>query len=53
MPDDSAYSLAAKNFVEIALSHTVSEIYVFLGFTQKFNTTVKNGRKMIFGKSGR
>ena len=39
-----------KNFVKIALSHTLFQIKAFLSFTQKFTMTAKNGRKMIFGK---
>ena len=31
-----------QNFVEIALSHTVSEINAFLHFTQKFKMAAKN-----------
>ena len=34
VPDDSVYTLEAKNFV--TLSFTVSEINVFLSFMQKF-----------------
>ena len=41
---DPADSLWVKYFVEIALSHTVSEINVFLCFTQKFKMAIKNGR---------
>ena len=43
------YNLWIKNFVEIALSRTVSEIKVFLYNTQKFSTytlQVKNFAKM-------
>ena len=39
-----------SNFVEIALSPTVSDINAFLHFTQKLKMTAINGRKMIFGK---
>ena len=50
-PVDSAYTLWVKNFVEIALSHSVSEINVLLRFTQTFKMTAKSGGKIIFGKS--
>ena len=41
-----------KNFVEIALSHTVSEINAFFFcFTQKFKMATQNDGKTIFGKS--
>ena len=50
-PDDSADNLGVKNFAEIALSCTVSEINVLLHFTQKFKMEAKNGRKTIFRKS--
>ena len=33
VPDHSAYTLRAKTFFEIALSHTVSNINAFLHFT--------------------
>ena len=39
----SAYILWVKNFVEIALSHFISEINVFLHFTQKFKMAAKSG----------
>ena len=39
-----------KNFFEIALSCTISEINAFLGFNQKFKRA-KNGREMILRKS--
>ena len=35
-PIDSTNTLKVKHFVEITLSHTVSEINVFLHFMQKF-----------------
>ena len=44
-------TLPVKNFVEIALSRSVSEINVFLHLTQKFKMTAKSGGKMIFVKS--
>ena len=46
----TVYTLWVKNFAEIALSRTVSEINVFLHFTQKFKIAAKNGMKLIFGK---
>ena len=39
-----------KKIIEISLSRNVSEINVFLRFTQKFKMTAKNGGKTIFGK---
>ena len=48
---DSADTLWVKNFAEIALSRSVSEINTFLQFTQKFKIAVQSGRKMIFVKS--
>ena len=45
---DYADTLGLKNFVEIALSHTVSSIIAFLHFTQKFKMAAKNGRKIFF-----
>ena len=51
MPVDSADTLWVKNFVEIALSRSVSEINMFLHFTQKFKMAAKSGGKMIFEKS--
>ena len=48
---NSADTLRVKNFVETALSRTVSEINAFLHFTQKFKMTAKNGGKTFFGKS--
>ena len=50
-PVHSTDVLQVKNFVEIALSHTVSEINLCLHFTQKFKMVAKNGGKTIFGKS--
>ena len=41
MVDDSAFSRLAKNLAKLALSCTVSEIHVFLHFTQKFKMTSK------------
>ena len=50
-PVDSADTLRIKNFVEIALSHSVSEINAFLRFTQKFKMAGKSVVKIIFGRS--
>ena len=47
-PLDSADSLRVKNFVKIDLCHTVSQIDVFLCFTQKFKMAAKNGRENDF-----
>ena len=49
-PLNSADTLRVKNFVEIALSRTISEINTFLRFTLKFKMAAKNGGKTIFGK---
>ena len=51
MPVDSADTLRVKNFVEIALSRSVSEINTFLYFTQKFKTAAKCVGKTIVEKS--
>ena len=51
MPVDSEDTLWIKNFVEIVLSRSVSEINTFLHFTQKFKMAAKSGGKMIFGKN--
>ena len=45
---DSAHTLWAKNFVEIALSCSVTEINAFLRLMQKFKMAAKSGRKTIF-----
>ena len=45
---DLKYRLQFKNFIEIALSHTVSEINVSLFFMHKFKMATKNGGKIIF-----
>ena len=47
----SPYTLWVKNFVEITLSRSVSEIKAFLHFTQKFKIAAKSGGKTTFGKS--
>ena len=41
-PVDSADTLWVKNFVEITLSRSVSEINMFLRFTQKFKMAAKS-----------
>ena len=38
----------AKNFAEITLAHTVSEINEFLCFTQKFKMAARNGGNFFF-----
>ena len=48
--EDTVYTLQVKNFVEMAVSQTVSEINAFLHFTKKFNMAIKNGGKTVFGK---
>ena len=50
-PVNSGDALAIKNFDQIAVSHTVSQINEFLRFMQKFKMAAKNGRKTIFGKT--
>ena len=50
-PVDSADTLWVKNFVENALSRSVSEINTFLRLTLKFKMAAKSGGKMIFAKS--
>ena len=50
-PVDSADTLRVKNFVEIALSRTVSEMHMFLRFMQKFKMAAKSGGKTIFVES--
>ena len=50
-PVDSADTLRIKNFVEIALPRSVSEINMFLCFTKKFKMAAESDRKMIFVKS--
>ena len=39
-----------KNFIQIALSHTISEINVFWHFAQKFKMATTIGGKLILGK---
>ena len=48
---DSADTLWVKNFVEIALSRSISEINSFLRFMQKFKMVTKSGKKMNFEES--
>ena len=48
-PVDSADTLQVKNFVEIALSRSVSEMNAFLRFTQKFKMAKKSGGKIVSG----
>ena len=47
---DCMDNLWVKNFFEIALAHSISEINTFLRFTQKLKMAAKRGGKMIFGK---
>ena len=47
-PVDSVYTLRVKNFVEIALSRTISEINALLRFMQKFKMAAESGGKAIF-----
>ena len=49
-PVDSADNLRVKNFVEIALSHSISAINRFLRFTQKFKMAAKSGGKTFLRK---
>ena len=49
-PVDSLDTLRVKNFIEIALSCSVSEINTFWCLTQKFKMAAKSGRKTIFAK---
>ena len=49
-PIDSGDILRVKNFIEIALSRSVSYINGFLRLTQKFKMAPKSGRKTIFLK---
>ena len=52
-PVDSVDTLWVQNFVEIALSRTVSKINVLLRFRHKFKRVAKSGGKAIFAKSCR
>ena len=49
-PVDSADTLRIKNFVEIAVFCTISEISIILHLTQKFMIAAKSGGKTIFAK---
>ena len=51
LPVDFADTLRVKNFVEIALPRSVSEINMFFCLTQKFKMAAKSGGKTIFAKS--
>ena len=44
-------TLQAKNFVEIALTGSVSEIKAFLRFKQKFKMAAKSGGKVSLAKT--
>ena len=50
-PVDSAGTLWVKNFVEIALSHPVSEINMFLRLMKKFKMAANSGGKTFLDKS--
>ena len=50
-PVHSADTLRVQNFIEIAVSHTVSKINTLLRFTQKFKMAAKSAGKVIFVKS--
>ena len=45
---DSADTLGVKKFVKITVSRSVSEVNMFLRFTQKFKMAAKRGRKAVF-----
>ena len=47
----SRLQIQIKNFVEITLSRSVSEINTVLHFMQKFKMAAKSGGKTIFDKS--
>ena len=49
-PVDSADTLWVKNFVEIALAHSISEINAFLRLMQKFKMAAKSGGKQFLRK---
>ena len=49
-PVDSADKLRVKNFVEIALSPSISKINRCLRFTQKFKMAAKSGGKTFLRK---
>ena len=48
LPVDSADTLRIKNFIEIALARSISEINAFLSFTQKFKMAAKIGGEKDF-----
>ena len=48
-PVDSVDTLRANNFIEIALSHTISKTNVLLHFTQKFKMAAKMAEKFFHG----
>ena len=48
---ESEDTLWVKNFVVTALSRSISEINIFLCFTQKFKMAAKSGGKTISAKS--
>ena len=50
-PVDPADNLRVTNFMEIALSGSISEINGFLCFMQKFKMAAKSGRKTILRKN--
>ena len=49
-PVESSYTLWVKNFVEIALFRSVSEINAFLCLAQKYTMSAKSGGKTFFGE---
>ena len=50
-PVESADTLRVKNFAEITLSRTISEINAFLCFMLNFKMAAKSGRKTFFEKN--
>ena len=50
-PVESADIMRIRNFIEIALSRSVSEINGFLRYMQNFRMAAKSGGKTIFVKS--
>ena len=50
-PVHSTDALRVKNFIKIALSHTISKINALFHFTQKFQMAAKSDGKVIFVKS--
>ena len=50
-PVDSGDIVRLKNFIEIALSRSISEISRFLHLMLKFKMAAKSGGKTIFAKS--